>query len=200
MHETLANESTRTALRRLWGDTRPGARYFALLRERLTGVTADPSLDTGGRRNTGTGPSVGPSRSTLRVERACAPRGLSRRGVLGRLACVAPVLLALVALLVSSDERASASDFQRPSEGLYRSFAPSAPASYDSSVTAWVMREKAVVTERSEDDEEEDDDKPCSAARQAYEISDHSLSLSRSAPARKLTVPRRLSAALPLRC
>jgi len=200
MHETLASESTKTALRRLWGDTHPGARYFALFRERLSGVTADPSSDTAGRRNTETGPSVGPADSTLRADRVYGPRALIRRAGLGRLASVAPVLLALAALLVSPDQRASASDLQRPSEGLYRSVAPPAPGSYHSSVTAWVMREKAVVTERSEDDEEEDDDRPCSATRQAYEISDLSLSLSRSAPACKLAVPRRLSAAHPLRC
>ena len=111
---------------------------------------------------------------------------------------VALVVLVLVAVVMSPIRGSSASDSRRPPEGLPGNFALPASDSSRLSVTAWIMREDAVVTKRSEDGE--DDDEPWSATRQAYDTYDPSLSSSRSAPARNLAVPGRLSALHPLRC
>jgi hypothetical protein len=115
-----------------------------------------------------------------------------------RLACVALVLLVLIAVLMSPILRSSASDSQRPPEGLRGNFALPASDSSRLSVTAWIMREDAVVTVRSEDGL--DDDEPCRATQHAYDTNDPSLSPSPSALARNLAVPGRLPALRPLRC
>jgi hypothetical protein len=111
---------------------------------------------------------------------------------------VALVLLVLVAVVMSPIQGSSGSDSRRPPEGLHGNFALPASDSSSLSVTAWIMRDYAVVTMRSEN--VEDDDEPWSATRQAYDTYGPSLSPSRSAPARNLAVPGRLSALHPLRC
>jgi len=121
-----------------------------------------------------------------------------RRVVGGRLACATLVLLVLVAVLLSPILRSSASDSQRPPVGLRRNFALPTFDSSRLSVKAWVMHEDAVVTARSEDDE--DDDEPLSATRLAYDTYDPSLTPSRSAPARSLSIPCRVLSLHPLRC
>jgi hypothetical protein len=115
-----------------------------------------------------------------------------------RLACVALVLLVLIAVLTPSIERSSASDFQRLPTGLRRSFALPASDVSHRSPTASILREDPVVGVRLEDDE--DDDEPCGPARQACDTCDPSHSPSRSAPTRHLAVPGRVSAVHPLRC
>jgi hypothetical protein len=225
MHETLVRESTRTGVRKLWGDIETGGGHFALLRERQGRVAVDPSPDALGRRNIRICPDVGnnpgpkalgilfyrakewigrfgPAESTLgtlRIERASAPWDILRHAVRDLQACVALVLLVLVAVVMSPIQRSSASDSQRPPERLRHNFALPASDSSRLSVTAWIMREDAVVTLRSEDDED-DDDEPGSATRQVYDTYDLSLSPTRSAPARSLAAPGRLSARHALRC
>jgi hypothetical protein len=224
MHETLASESTGTGLRKLWGEIHPGGRYFALRRGWHSGVAVDPSTYAAGRRNTRicarVGNNAGPNTlavrasyrskeciggfvpaestlGTLRIQRASAPRDSFRRAVGDRLACVALVLLVLVAVLISPIQRSSASDSQRPPDGLRPNFALPATDASRLSASARIMREDTVVTVRWEDDE---DDEPCSATRPAYDTYDPSLCPSRSAPARNLAVPSRHSALHPLRC
>jgi hypothetical protein len=135
---------------------------------------------------------------TLHIERSSAPRDFLRHAVRDRLACVALVLLILVAVLMSPILRSSASDSERPPEGLRRNFALPACDSSRLWVTAWIVREDAVVTVRSEDDE--DDDEPRTTTRPAYDTDNPSLSLARSVPARNLAVPGRLPAVHRLRC
>ena len=135
---------------------------------------------------------------TLRIERMHASRPFVRRAVRDRLACVALVLLVLVAVPMSPILHSSASDSQRPPEGLRGNFAPPAFESSRPSVTGWILREKAVVRVRSEDNE--DDDEPCGATRQACDTDDPSLSPPRIVPARNRAVPGRLPALHPLRC
>jgi hypothetical protein len=108
------------------------------------------------------------------------------------------VVLVLVAVVMSPIQSSSASDSRRPPEGLPGNFALPASDSSRLSVTAWIMRDCAVVTVRSENDE--DDDEPWSATRHAYDTYGPSLSSSRSAPAGSLAVPGRLPALHPLRC
>jgi hypothetical protein len=125
-------------------------------------------------------------------------RDIFRHAVRDRLACVALVLLVLVAVLMSPIQRSFASDSRRRPEGLQRNFALPASDSSRLSVTAWIMREDAVVSGRSEGGE--DDDEPWGSTRQAYDTYDPSLFPSHSAPARNLAVPGRRSALHPLRC
>jgi hypothetical protein len=77
MHETLASESTRTSLRKLWGDIQPGGRYCALLREWYRGK----------EWIAGFGPA-GSTLGTPRMQRAGAPRDIFHHAVQNRLARV----------------------------------------------------------------------------------------------------------------
>jgi hypothetical protein len=226
MHETLTSKSTRTRFRGLWRVIGPAGRYFARLREWHRGAAVNVVPGALGRRDAKIDPRVGknpgssapgailfyraqpwiggldpdePTPGTVRIQRASALRDRFRLAVRDRSACVALVLLVLAAVLMSPIPRSSASDSPRPHEGLRQHVALPAPDSSRLSVTAWIMREDAVVTVSSEDDDD-DDDESCSAARHAYDTYASSLSPARSVPAWSLAMPSRLSTLHRLRC
>jgi hypothetical protein len=132
------------------------------------------------------------------MERAGERRDIFWHTVRDRLACVALVVLVLVAMMMSPIPRSSASQFNRPTEGLRCYFALPAFDSCRLSVTASIMLDRAVVTVWSEGDEKEDEQ--CSATRQAYETYDPFLSPPRRVPTWNLAVPSPLAAPRPLRC
>jgi hypothetical protein len=101
---------------------------------------------------------------------------------------------------MSSIERLCAFESQRPPELRRRYFALPAHDSSRLSVTAWSLREDAMVIARSETEEEDDDEEPCSTARPTPDNYDRSLSPARNAPDRNLAASRRVSALRPLRC